>query len=204
MNFKLYVITNQSISQGKSNLEVVKEDIAGGADIIQLREKNMSAKELVAMGIELKKITARKGIPLIVNDRVDIALAINANGVHLGQDDLPIKEARKILGRDKIIGISTHSLEQAKEAEANGADYIGVGPVFATQTKPDYTPVGLDLVKKVSNEVNIPFVAIGGIKIDNVGQVLNVGVDRVAVVSGIVAADNVKLATKGYYEKISK
>ncbi|SKA12135.1 thiamine phosphate synthase [Selenihalanaerobacter shriftii] len=204
MDFKLYVITNQNIAQGKDNLEVVKEAIIGGADIIQLREKDMSTRNLVNMGNELKVITKSAEVPLIVNDRVDIALAIDADGVHLGQDDLPIKEARKMMGNDKIIGISTHSLEQAIEAAAMGADYIGVGPVFPTQTKPNYNPVGLELVEKVSQRVEIPFVAIGGIKLDNIHEVIKAGAKRVAVVSGIVGVEDIESAARSYYKNLIK
>jgi thiamine-phosphate pyrophosphorylase len=204
MNFRLYVITNQNISREKSNLEVVKAAISGGADIVQLREKDLSTKEIVEMGRELKKVTDYYNIPLIINDRVDISLAIDADGVHLGQDDLPVEEARRLIGKDKILGISTHSLEQAREAENKGADYIGVGPVFPTQTKPNYTPIGLELVEKVSNEIKIPFVAIGGIKLNNLKKVINAGAKRIAVVSGIVAENNVKKAAKNYYQKIDE
>lgn len=204
MDFKLYVITNQDISRGKNNLEVVKAAIAGGADIIQLREKQISTRRVVEMGQQIKKFTNSRDIPLIINDRVDIALAIDADGVHLGQDDLPISMARELIGEDKILGISTHSLKQAKEAEAKGADYIGVGPVFPTSTKPDYSPVGLELVEKVSQEIEIPFVAIGGIKLDNVRKVIKAGAKRIAVVSGVVAADDVRQAAKSYCQKINK
>lgn len=195
--YHLYLITDSKLAGDRSNKEVVEATISGGADLIQLREKDYTTRQLIKEGRELLKVTRKAGIPLIVNDRVDVALAIDADGVHLGQEDMPLVEARKILGKDKIIGISTHNLEQAMEAEAEGADYIGYGPVFATTTK-GRAPVGVESLKRVMKVIKIPVFAIGGIKLNNLKQVIEAGTNRVAVISGIVAADDIKKTSEAY------
>ena len=208
-DFHLYVLTDHSFSRGRSNEEVVEEAIAGGADAIQLRDKGYTARQLLQEALKLRDITRRTEIPFIINDRVDIALAVDADGVHLGQDDLPLAWARKLLGDDKIIGISTHSLEEAMQAENDGADYIGIGSVFPTTTKPDARVVGcgqdarapgLELIAEIKRNVNIPVVAIGGIKQENVAQVGESGADCIAVVSAVVSAINVREAARSLRE----
>lgn len=202
-DFHFYVITGEQFHPERHYLEVMEEAIKGGADIIQLREKNKTKKQLLQMARELRELTRQYGVTFIVNDHIDIALAVDADGIHLGQDDLPLEEARKIMGPNKIIGISTHALEEAQAAEAGGADYIGVGPVFPTNTKEDVVdPVGLRYVKQVVEQINIPFVAIGGIKLHNVDQVLEAGATRVCVVSAVVGADHVQEATASFSQKI--
>lgn len=204
-DFHLYVITGEQFHPKRSYLEVIEEAIQGGADIVQLREKNKTKKELLHMAQALRELTAKYEVPLIINDHLDLVLAVDADGVHLGQDDLPLIEARKILGKDKIIGISTHALAEAKAAERDGADYIGVGPVFETKSKVDVVdPVGLSYVKEVAQAISIPFVAIGGIKLDNVDAVLEAGATRVCVLSGIVGADDVKAAAEAFSKKIRR
>ncbi|GAA0382962.1 thiamine phosphate synthase [Bacillus horti] len=203
--FHLYVITGEQFYPNKNYLDVIEQAILGGADIVQLREKNKSKKELLEMAKELKALTAKYNVPFIVNDHMDIALAVDADGIHLGQDDLPLEEARKILGPDKIIGISTHALEEALEAERNGADYIGVGPVFETKSKVDVVdPVGLEYVQEVVANTTIPFVAIGGIKQHNVQQVLDAGAKRICVISAIVGAEDVQEAARALSVTIQK
>jgi thiamine-phosphate pyrophosphorylase len=202
-DFHLYVITGEQFYQGRDYLEVIEEAIQGGADIVQLREKNKSKRELLKMAKELKKLTAKYNVPFIVNDHLDIALAVDADGIHIGQDDLPLAEARQIMGPDKIIGISTHALEEAIEAEKNGADYIGVGPVFETKSKVDVVdPVGLEYIKEVVSNTSIPFVAIGGIKLHNLDDVLDAGAKRICVISAIVGAEDVKGSASAFSEKI--
>ncbi len=204
-NFGLYVVSGSTFSRGRSLLEVAALALEGGAGIIQLREKELTGKELVRQGQRLKDLCTSYGAKFIVNDRADIALAVDADGVHLGQDDIPISYARKILGPDKIIGISTHSLEQALEAQAAGADYIGVGPVFETQSKADVAaPVGLELVAKVAAAISIPFVAIGGIKLHNVDQVLAAGAKNIAVITEVVGAEDIRLAALALKERIAQ
>lgn len=193
---KLYCITMPQGSEA-GYFRMVDDACRGGADVIQLREKNMSNKDLLRLAKDLKAVCEPHGALFIVNDRVDIALAADADGVHLGQDDLPLLEARKIvrsylrgMERDKedfVIGCSTHSLEQALKAQKDGADYVGCGPVFATPTKPSYGAVGLELVRQYKQNVSIPFVAIGGIDENNIDKVLEAGAACAAVVRAAFA-----------------
>jgi thiamine-phosphate pyrophosphorylase len=187
-NWKLYVITDPSA--GKNLLAVVRSAIAGGANVVQLRDKKASRAELVAKAKELLKVTRELGVPLILNDDAQAAKEAGCDGVHLGQDDGPLTAAREILGENAIIGRSTHSPEQALAAEQEGFDYIGVGPIFGTPTKPTYAPVGLDLVRFAATRIKIPFVAIGGIDVSNVSEVRAAGAQTVAVVRAIMAAPN--------------
>ena len=199
-NFQLYVIIDRKAS-GKDPLTTAREAIRGGADIIQYRDKEATAGEMISWGIKLRKLASEKNVTFIINDRTDVALAVGADGVHLGQDDLPIGIARKIL-KNKLVGISTHSLAQAIKAEKDGADYIGVGPVYSTPTKPDYPAVGLKLIKEVSCRIKIPFVAIGGIDYDNIDGVLMAGAKRVAVVRAVVGAGDIRLAAQRIKERL--
>jgi thiamine-phosphate pyrophosphorylase len=160
-----------------------------GVRCIQFREKEKSRRDIYGEAIRLRRLTKDYNAVLIINDFPDIAICAGADGVHLGQDDLTLKEAKKIMGRNRIVGISTHSLEQAIEAEKNGADYIGFGPVFPTSTKDAGKPKGIDMLREVKKQVNIPVVAIGGISLENVMSVLHTGVDAVAVASAILTGD---------------
>ncbi|HZK18525.1 MAG TPA: thiamine phosphate synthase, partial [Clostridia bacterium] len=198
LDFHLYVILGDDGTLGDKNIiAVAAEAIEGGAGAIQMRIKNGGTRDLLQIGHKLRELTTSKGVTFIVNDRPDIALAVNADGVHLGQDDLPAGVARNIIGTGKIIGISTHSREQALEAIKDGADYIGVGPVFGTRTKAGAgSPVGTELLRVVSSEIHIPIVAIGGINADNVVNVLEAGVTKCAVISAVAAAQDVVSATK--------
>lgn len=202
-NFRLYVITDERFHPGRNLFEVMEEAMVGGADIIQLRDKQSSKREVLEKARELRRLTRKHDVLLIVNDHIDVAMAVDADGVHLGQDDLPLAEARKILGAEKVIGISTHSLQQAKKAENGGADYIGVGPVFVTGTKEDVVePVTTTYVREAAEYINIPFVAIGGIKLHNVDQVLEAGASRLCVVSEIVAANDVQGTCRNFLDRI--
>jgi thiamine-phosphate pyrophosphorylase len=192
MDSRLYVITGNAFLNGRSLEEVIRKVISGGADCIQLREKDVSTRELLEMGSVLRRITRENGVPFIVNDRLDIALAVEADGVHLGQDDLPIEAARKIMGPHKIIGISTHDVKEAVAAERAGADYIGLGPVKATQTKLDAEPaIGVEGIREVRRHVSLPIVAIGGIKQGDVADIIRAGATGVAVISAVIGADDV-------------
>ncbi len=191
LDLSLYVISGQCFTPDRELLKVMEEALAGGATVIQLREKNMTVREMVEVGAKLQEQARKHVATFIINDHIDVALAIDADGVHLGQDDLPVSEARAKLGPKKIIGLSTHSLEQALAASSLPLDYLGVGPVFATPTKPDALPVGLELLEKVSRQLTVPFVAIGGIDETNLEQVLAVGARNVAVIRAVVAADDV-------------
>tara|TARA_Y100000310_G_scaffold38326_1_gene35936 strand:+ start:9491 stop:10120 length:630 start_codon:yes stop_codon:yes gene_type:complete len=202
---KLYVITESGISKGKSNEEVIKESIVGGAEIIQLREKEWSKDKLKEEAIKLLKVCRENNVLFIVNDYVDIALEIGADGVHLGQSDMSIKQAREICNKFNkkiIIGLSTHSVEQAVKANEEDVDYITIGPIFKTRSK-DYT-VGTGMIKEVSDKVDKPLIAIGGINKDNIDSVLEQGVKSVAVISAVVGADNVMEAAKELVQRIKK
>lgn len=196
-NKSLYLVTN---SDGFENddkfLDAVAQALAGGVDIVQLREKKANARRIIELGKKIRQLTSMYNALFIVNDRVDIAKIVNADGVHLGQDDVEIDYAKMILGDDKIIGISTHEPEQALKAIKEGADYIGVGPVFETPTKPGRKSVGIEYVKWASeNVLDIPFYAIGGINQENVCDVIKSGARNIAVVRAIINAPSPKEAT---------
>ncbi len=195
-NWRLYVIVDRAAAGTRPLAEIADAAIRGGADVLQLRDKTASAATLLAEATTLLRLTRAAGIPLIVNDHADIARAAGADGVHLGQDDLSVADARRLLGPERLIGQSTHSLEQARAAEAEGSDYIGVGPIFPTPTKPDYPHVGLGLIRQVMRQVNIPAVCIGGIDADNLAQVLKAGAERIAVVRAVCAASDPQAATR--------
>lgn len=174
---------------GLSFLDMTQAVLRAGVGWVQYRDKNASRRKVYEEAIKLKDLAGKHNAVFIVNDYSDIALAVDADGVHLGQDDLPVKEARKILGKGKIIGVSTHCIEQALEAEQAGADYIGFGPVFHTSTKDVGSPRGTALLGEIKNKVSIPVVAIGGINLENLNSVLETGVDAVAVASAILKGD---------------
>jgi len=183
---KLYVITGETYHPNRGLLEVMESAILGGADLVQLRDKDSSSRELLEKARALRQLTRRYGVPLIVNDHPEIALAADADGVHLGQEDAPIAAARQLLGPDRIVGISTHSIEQARAAERAGADYIGVGPVYPTATKPGRAAVTTSYVAEAAAEIRIPFFAIGGIHPGNAAEVLAAGAQRLCAVSAVV------------------
>ncbi len=187
---KLYLVTDRSnFSCHNDFLNAVAAALEGGVSVIQLREKTASTREFIGLGKKVRELCALYDAIFIVNDRVDIAQAINADGVHLGQEDMDIQNARKILGEASIIGISTHSPEQASIAVESGADYIGVGPVYSTPTKPGRPSVGLEYVKWASGNVDIPWFAIGGINRENLQDVISAGAEKVAVVRAIINAE---------------
>ncbi len=195
-DWQLYVILDRAVARGRDLIHIAEAAIAGGADVLQLRDKTAGTASLIDQARTVLAIARRSGIPLIINDRPDVALTIDADGVHLGQDDLPIAAARRLLGPHQLIGRSTHSLEQALEAERQGADYLGIGPVFATPTKPDYIPVGLQLIEHVAAHLRTPWVAIGGIDASNVEYVVDAGARCVAVVRAVIDADDPQAVTR--------
>ncbi len=192
--WQLYVIIDRTAVGVRGMASVAAGAIRGGADVIQLRDKGASVRELMREAHALLPITRRAGIPLMINDRADVVLAVGADGVHLGQDALPIQVARQLLGPDRFIGCSTHSLEQALAAEREGADYLGCGPVFPTPTKPNYASVGTHLIAEVTARVHIPVVCIGGIEAGNVTDVLQAGGRCVAVVRAVCGAQDPQAA----------
>ncbi|MEW6771239.1 MAG: thiamine phosphate synthase [Bacillota bacterium] len=188
---KLYVIVGSAHTASRPVPDVAAAAIRGGAGMIQLREKELPARAFFELAQVLRRLTGEAGVPLIINDRVDIAAAVGADGVHLGQEDLPLAAARRILGGRAIIGVSAHSVAEAVAAERDGADYVGVGPVFATPTKPELEPKGVALLNDVLNAVNLPVFAIGGITPENAAVLVTAGVNRVAVVSAVTGAPDV-------------
>ena len=202
LHWRLYVIVDRATVGNRDLTQLAAAAIRGGADAIQLRDKTASTRQLIEEGTRLLSLTRAAGIPLIVNDHVDVAAAIGAEGVHVGQDDLPIADARRLLGENSVIGKSTHNLEQALAAESEGADYIGLGPIFATPTKPEYASVGLELIGDVVLKVRVPVVCIGGIDTSNLEQVLRAGAERVAVVRAVCTAPDPESATRQLKETI--
>ncbi|HEX3016029.1 MAG TPA: thiamine phosphate synthase [Desulfobacteria bacterium] len=188
----IYALTSEPHSLGRSNVEVARQILKAGVKILQYREKTKKQGEMYRECLELRRMTREAGALFIVNDHLELAVAVGADGVHVGQDDLPLSVVRKLVGPSLIIGVSTHSPEQARAAVAGGADYIGVGPIFATQTKTDVcAPVGLDYLRYVAANVDIPFVAIGGIKEHNLAEVVRAGASTVALVTEIVGSPNI-------------
>jgi thiamine-phosphate pyrophosphorylase len=203
--YSVYLVTDRALSCGRSTIEVVQAAITGGVSCVQLREKHLSTRELIAEARILVELLRPHGIPLIVNDRVDVALAAGADGVHLGQSDMHICDARELLGAGRIIGISAESLDDAVRAEREGADYIGISPVFSTATKKDIAaPLGLEGVRQIRQAVKLPLVGIGGISAVNAAEVIRSGADGVAVVSAIVSAPCPETSTRDLLAQVRR
>jgi thiamine-phosphate pyrophosphorylase len=195
----IYGITAEKFSRGRSNLEVVRAMVEGGVNIIQYREKrpHKSYRQMLDECRRIRAITRDHGVMFIVNDHVDIAVLVDADGVHVGQDDLPVAAVRQLVGPEKIIGLSTHSPDQARAALAAGADYIGVGPIYSTKTKDDVCdPVGLEYLEYAVENIPLPFVAIGGIKQHNIDAVIERGAKTICLVTEIVGADDIVQVVK--------
>lgn len=201
---RLYAITDRTWLDGRTLYYDVEKALKGGVTLLQLREKNMSTDDFINSAKEIKLLCEKYNVPLIINDNVDVAKAVNADGVHIGQNDMPAHEARKILGKNKIIGVTAKTVEQAQKAEKDGADYLGSGVIFGTTTKGDAKKMDIQTLKSITSSVNIPVVAIGGIDGDNVLQLKGTGIVGAAVVSGIFAQDDIETATKDLYNKIGE
>ena len=199
---RLYVILDRSVAGGRDLDPILAAVLAGGAEMVQLREKTWPSGTLFPMAQRLRARCRAAGVPFIVNDRVDLALAVDADGVHLGQDDLPPAAARPLLKPGMILGLSTHSVEQAKTAQAAGADYVAVGSMFPTATKPEFQLVGPALAREVRPVVHVPLIGIGGITPDNVGDVIAAGADGVAVISAVCAAPDPAAAARHFIAAI--
>lgn len=197
-----YVILDRAAAGGRDLEAVLDGAIAGGSRIVQLREKEWPSGRVWPLAARLRERCRRAGIAFIVNDRVDLALALDADGVHLGQDDLPPGPARHLLRHDMVLGLSTHSIDQARAAQAAGADYVAVGSMFPTGTKPDFELVGPDLIRRVRAEIRVPLVAIGGITPARVAEVIRAGADGVAVISGVCGAPDPAAATRAFVEAV--
>jgi thiamine-phosphate pyrophosphorylase len=196
--WRLYVVTDEKVSRGRSHLQVAEAAILGGADVLQLRDKEASSGRLYRVAVQLRKLTRDAKIPFIVNDRLDIALAVDADGVHVGRSDLPASVVRELMGPARILGVSVVTVEEALLAEKDGADYLGIGPVFeARGTKPDAgVPLGLERIAQIRRLCRLPIVAIGGIDAENVRKVREAGADAAAVISAIVASADIALAAR--------
>ena len=197
--WRTYLVTQQSLSAGRSTVEIVDAAIAGGIDVVQLREKETDAKWRYELGTELRELTAEADVSLIVNDRVDVARAIDADGVHVGQSDLPVAVARELLGPEAIVGCSASTVPEAEAAEADGADYLGVGSVYGTASKnvpADEEGIGPERIAVIADAVSIPTIGIGGITAANAAPVVEAGAAGVAVISEITTADDPRAATE--------
>jgi len=206
VDWYVYLVTEQRASAGRSTPDVVASALDGGVGVVQLRDKALPVRDRLAIGREVRELTRDAGVPLIVNDRVDLAQAIDADGVHLGDDDLPVEVAREMLGEDAIIGRSASFVEDAIAAEGTGADYLGVGSVYATDSKDDVPEdehaVGPERVRAIADAVSIPVVGIGGITAENAGEVAAAGADGVAIISAITTADDPRAAAKGLRDAV--
>ncbi|MCC8068370.1 MAG: thiamine phosphate synthase [Ruminococcus sp.] len=200
----LYAITDRTWLNGRTLEDVVEQSLMGGADIIQLREKNLEFNTFLDTAIKIKRLTEKYRVPLIINDNIEVCIQSNADGVHIGQGDIPLVKARKILGKNKIIGVTAKTIQQSKEAQLNGADYIGVGAMFGSTTKKDALPLTFEQLSDIRKSVTIPIVAIGGITADNIHKFKGTGVDGIAVVSAIFKQSDIKSATEMLLDKISE
>ena len=204
IDYSLYLVTDRELLGNKDLVQTIEQAIQGGVTMVQVREKNLSTLEFFQVALAIKDITTKYRVPFIVNDRADIALAVDADGLHIGQSDLPLIVARKILGPTKIIGVSASTLEEALLAEKDGADYLGVGAIFPTMTKDDADSVSLAQLKTIKNNVSIPLVAIGGINENNIKKVMETGIDGAAVVSAIVACPEPCMAAQKLRQLINR
>ena len=195
IDYSLYLVTDRDLARGRSTFEIVKAAVDGGVTVVQLREKHCSTREFIEQALAIKNFLKARKVPLIINDRLDVAQAVKADGVHLGQTDMPLEMAKDILGDSMLIGISAESLEDAIAAEKGGADYLGVSPIYTTSTKTDTAPpLGLAGLREIRKAVSLSLVGIGGLNKENSAEAIRSGADGVAVVSAIVAADDPKAA----------
>ncbi|MBP3226592.1 MAG: thiamine phosphate synthase [Methanobrevibacter sp.] len=195
IDLSLYLVTDNSDDEEKF-LKTIEEAINGGVTVVQIREKTADTLDFYNLALKVKEITTKYNVPLIINDRVDVALAVDADGVHVGQSDMPCDITRELIGENKILGVSAATIDEAKKAEKDGADYIGTGAVFPTSTKDDAPSITKKDLKNIVDSINIPVVAIGGINIENAKELKNIGISGLSVVSAIMSADNPKKASE--------
>ena len=199
---KLYLVTDSDILRGRDFYNCIEEALKGGVTMLQLREKNASGKEFLEKAIKLRELTKKYNVKFIINDRVDIAMLCDADGVHVGQSDIPANKVRELIGEDKIVGVSARTVEEAIRAKENGADYLGVGAMFTTRTKLDAKSVSIEKLKEIKELIKLPVVAIGGLSLSNIDKLKECNVDGYAVVSAILGAENIKLECEKWIEKI--
>lgn len=203
-NFGLYFITDRALTKNNV-IKDVKAAINARVKIVQYREKELDVKTMIEQATEIKKLCKENNVLFLINDRVDIALSVDADGVHLGENDVPYEYARKMLGKNKIIGLSAHTVEEALNNQKLGADYTSIGPIFYTATKKDSkAPIGLEPIKELKCRLQIPFVAIGGINKSNIDDVLKAGAKNIAMISAIIAKDDVKFSVKEFMDIINR
>lgn len=196
VDYTLYLCTDRKLMSCDTVEQLVERSLEGGVSVVQLREKDCSSRDFLALAKSVKKITDRFDVPLIINDRLDICMAADAAGVHLGQSDIPCDVARKLLGGNKIIGVSAALPEEAAKAQADGADYLGVGAVFATSTKTNTRPVTPEIIRQIRAAVTIPFVVIGGVNAENITQLYGLGINGAAVVSAVASQPDITQAAR--------
>ena len=196
IDYSVYLVTDHRNKTDEEFLNIIEEAIKGGTTVVQLREKTASTKDFYELALKVKEITSKYDVPLLINDRIDIALAVDSEGIHIGQDDMPAEIARKIIGDNKILGVSASTVEQAKKAEKDGADYIGSGAIFPTSTKDDADSVSKEELKEIVDSIDIPVVAIGGITLDNASSIKDTGIAGFSVVSAIMSAEDPKEASR--------
>lgn len=201
-DLKLYLVTDSDILKNRDFYKCIEEAMKAGVTMVQLREKNADGKEFLEKALKLRELTRKYNVSFIINDRVDIALLCDADGVHVGQSDIDAVSVRKLIGKDKIIGVSARSVAEAQKAKADGADYIGIGAMFSTSTKLDAKDVSFDTLREMTSQVDIPFVLIGGITLDNVCKLKEFNPDGYAIVSGILKADDIYYRVSQWLKKI--
>ena len=199
---KFYLVTDSDILRGRDFYNSIEEALKGGVTMLQLREKNASGKEFLEKAVKLRELTKKYNVKFIINDRVDIAMLCDADGVHVGQSDIPANKVRELIGEDKIVGVSARTVEEALTAKENGADYLGVGAMFTTRTKLDAKSVSIEKLKEIKELIKLPVVAIGGLSLSNIDKLKECNVDGYAVVSAILGAENIKLECEKWIEKI--
>lgn len=208
LDLSLYLVTDKRNKTDDEFLEIIEEAIKGGTTVVQIREKEGETLDFYNLALKVKEITSKYNVPLIVNDRIDVALAIKSEGVHIGQTDMPADVARSLIGDEMILGVSASTVEEARKAEKDGADYIGTGAVFPTATKDDAPSITKDDLKEVTGSINIPTVAIGGITLENANELAGTGIAGISVVSAIMNSKDPKTASENllkiYNEKIDK
>jgi len=204
-NFDLYLVTDRNQTGGRDLLWVLERALEGGVRAVQLREKDLGGRELFVLAEKTKRLCERYQANLFVNDRVDVALGVDADGVHLGGDSMPVRAARELLGAEKLIGVSTHSINEASEAEREKADFILFGPVYFTASKAAYgEPQGLGRLKKVVEKISLPVYAIGGVKAGNIAEVKETGVRGIALISAVLSASDPRAATRRILETLAR
>lgn len=199
LDLSLYLVTDKSDDVEKF-LNTIEEAIKGGTTVVQIREKTAETLDFYNLALKVKDITTKYNVPLIINDRVDVALAIDADGVHVGQSDMPCDVTRRLIGEDKILGVSAATIDEAQKAQKDGADYIGTGAVFPTQTKDDAPKITKDNLKEIVESIDIPVVAIGGISLENAHELKDTGIAGLSVVSAIMSSDNPKKSSEELLE----